>query len=93
MVWFYFPISPTGVIGGLAALAIAVTLFVALRYRFRRVAAKRPPSTLYGSEGASPNKPENTAAQSTITPGFAADHPMHQKFYVSPRSVVRSALY
>ena len=77
-----------GVIGGLAALAVAIALFVVFRRRSRREAAKKPPSTLYGPEGASPYRPGDTTAQPTVAPSFTPDHSMHQRLYVSLRSSV-----
>jgi len=85
-----FATSSTGVVGALAALTIAVALFVALRYRHRRKVAERRPSTLYGSEGVSTYQPESAIAQPTITPNLAPNQSMHQKLYVSPRSAIHS---
>ena len=82
---------PIGVVGGLAALAIAIALFVVLRRRSRRKAANKPPSTLYGTEGASPYTPGSITTQPTPAPSFTPDHLAHQKLYVSfPRRSFRA---
>ena len=82
------PTTPLiGVIGGLAAFAIAVALFVVLRRRIRREPTKRPQSALHEPEGASPYKSGDNTAQGV--PGNL----MHQKLYVSLRSAVRFVLY
>lgn len=85
----YLATFSIGVVGGLAALSVAITLFVVLRRRLRREATNSPPSTLYGPEGASPYRPGDTiTAQPTVAPTLTPDHSMHQRLYVSLRRVV-----
>lgn len=83
MISSHLTTSLVGVIGGLAAFAIAIALFAVLYRRLRHGGTKRPNSIPYKSEGASLDRPRDTITQPTVLPSLAPGHSMHPKLYVS----------
>ena len=71
--------NPTGVVGGVAGLAILVIGIIIARRRY--VASQRPPSTLHGPQGTSPYRTV-PVPHSPASVGYGTDPSMAQKLYV-----------